>query len=49
MIEVVLELLNSVVKKVRLDAAHDGRKFLVETIITVLESGGNCTKVMNFL
>lgn len=40
-VEEVIELLDLVVKKVRLDVAHDGRKFLVETMVTVLDSAGN--------
>lgn len=41
-VELVLELLDSVLKKVRLDSAHDCRKSLVETIVKVLESAGKC-------
>ncbi|KAJ6852644.1 condensin-2 complex subunit D3 [Iris pallida] len=39
-VDSVLDLLHRVLAKVRLDAAHDGRKSLFETLASVLEASG---------
>lgn len=49
LVESVLELLELVLGKVPLDAAHDARKSLVETVVSVLESSGNFAGILKFI